>query len=110
MRVPEPLKLSPDEQELLKLAEESEAFIQQPMWKKIEIFLKANVEEALEDMRGNQSTDPRVAHRFNLIWREREALKDSLIAFVKGPIREKRDLLDQIEQVTQAGIISQGGI
>lgn len=103
---PEPLSISPDEQELLKLAEESSAFTQQPMWRKIEIFLQANVEEAMEDMRGNLSTDDRVCLHKTRIWQEREKLRDSLIAFVKGPIRDAKDLLEQIEQAKKDGYIS----
>ena len=102
---PEPLTLSSDEQELLKLAEESESFIQHPLWKKIEIFLGANVLEALDEMRGNLSTDDRVVLHKTRVWQEREKLRDSLIAFVKGPIKDKRDLLDQIEQAKKEGMI-----
>src|SRR5689334_8303784 len=105
MRAPEKLRLSSDEQELLKLAEESESFIQHSMWKKLEIFLSANVEEALEQMRGNHSTDPRVALHFERIWKEREQLKDSLTAFVKGPLKDRKELLEQIEQAKKEGMI-----
>jgi shikimate kinase len=105
MRAPEPLKLTPDEQDLLKLAEESESFIRHPLWKKIEIFLQANVEEALEQIRSNASHDPNVALHFQRIWREREQLRDSLIVFVKAPIKEKRELMDQIEKAKQEGMI-----
>jgi len=100
---PEEFRLSEDEQELLKLAEESENFTSHPMWRKIEIFLNANVEEAADQMRGNQSSEPRVAYRFQLIWREREQLRDSLIAFVKGPMKDRKDLLEQIEKLRQGG-------
>jgi hypothetical protein len=102
----EPLQLSADEVELLKLAEESSAFTQQPMWRKIEIFLQANVEEALEDMRGNLSSDDLVCLHKARVWQEREKLKDSLIAFVKGPIKDARDLYEQIEQAKKEGIIN----
>lgn len=105
MKAPEPLILSPDEQDLLKLAEESESFVQHPMWKKIEIFLEANVQEALNDMRGSLSTDDRVCLHKTRVWQEREKLRDSMIAFVKGPIRDKRDLMEQIEKAKQEGMI-----
>jgi hypothetical protein len=103
---PEPLTISPDEQELLKLAEESSAFTQQPMWRKLEIFLDANVQEALDDMRGNLSTDDRVCLHKARIWQEREKLRDSLIAFIKGPIRDAKELLEQIEQAKKDGYIN----
>jgi hypothetical protein len=102
---PEQLVLSPDEQELLKLAEESESFIRHPLWKKIEIFLEANVQEALDDMRGNLSTDDRVCLHKARVWQEREKLRDSLIAFVKGPIKDKRELMEQIEERKKEGVI-----
>jgi len=105
MRAPEQLQLSPDEQELLKLAEESKSFIRHSMWKKLEIFLQANVDEALEQMRGNRSSDPKVALHFERIWKEREQLRDSLIAFVKGPIRDEKELLEQIELAKKEGMI-----
>jgi hypothetical protein len=101
----EPLKLSQDEIELLKLAEESSTFIQHPLWRKVEIFLQANVEEAIEGMRGNRSSDPKVALHFERIWKERERLRDSLTAFVKGPIRDAKELMEQIEQAKKEGMI-----
>src|SRR4029077_13430299 len=105
MRAPEQLQFSPDEQELLKLAEESSSFIQHPLWRKVEIFLQANVEEALEQMRGNRSTDPRVALHLERIWKEREQLRDSFIAFVKGPIKDAKELMEQIETAKKEGMI-----
>jgi hypothetical protein len=102
----EPLSISSDEQELLKLAEESSSFTQHPMWRKIEIFLNANVQEALDDIRSNQSTDGLIVLHKNRVWAEREKLRDSLIAFVKGPIKDARDLLEQIEQAKKDGYIS----
>jgi hypothetical protein len=105
MNQPQEFKLTDDERALLKLAEESEQFIIFPMWKRIEIFMSAFVSEALDSMRGNVSSDPMVAKRFQLIWREREALRDSLIAFVKGPIKDRKDLLEQIEQQRKDGLI-----
>src|SRR5215475_14203775 len=105
MNPPEQLRLTDDEKALLKLAEESQQFIQLPMWKKIELFLNAWVNEALDEMRGNISTDGSVALHKQRIWRERESLRDSLIAFVKGPIKDRKDLLDQIEKLRKEGMI-----
>jgi hypothetical protein len=105
---PQEFRLTEDEQALLKLAEESEQFIILPMWKKIEMFLNALPSEALDDMRANKSSDPMVAQRFQLIWKEREALRDSLIAFVKGPIKDRKELIDQIEQQRKEGMIYAG--
>lgn len=108
MRPNQPPPLSEDEQALLKLAEESESFIAHPLWKKIEMFLKANVEEALDSMRSNASHDPIVALHFQRIWREREQLRDSLIAFVKAPIKDRKDLLDQLEEERKATAYAAG--
>ena len=96
---PEPLRLTEDEQELLKLAKEAEDFIILPYWRNIEIFLNAFVQEALDDVRGNQSVDGMVALHKQRVWRERESLRDSLIAFVKGPLKDKQDLIDQIKEL-----------
>ena len=103
MRPPTPISISPDEEELLKHGKDCEDFIQQPMWLKVEKFANLIVEEALEQMRGNQSSDPTVAKHFQNIWREREAFRDRLILFVKGPIRVKKELLIQIEEEKQYG-------
>src|SRR5262249_20819337 len=103
--MPEAFRLTEEEQELLKLAAESDAFIAMPMWKRIEIFLNANVEEAKDNIRGNISSVPQVAMNFTRIWQQREKLRDELIAFVKGPIKDRKDLLDQIEQARKAGQI-----
>jgi len=103
MNPPEQLRLTDDEKALLKLAEESQQFIQLPMWKKIEIFLNAWVSEALDDIRGNVSTDGTVALHKQRIWRERENLRDSLIAFVKGPIHDKEEMVKEIETQRKAG-------
>lgn len=105
MRAPEQLQLGPDEIELLKLAEESNSFVQHAMWRKLEIFLTANVQEALDDMRGNLSNEPAVVLHKTRIWQEREKLRDSLIAFVKGPIKDARDLYEQIEQAKKEGLL-----
>jgi hypothetical protein len=109
MNAPEPFQLTDDERELIKLAEEAENFIIQPMWKKIEIFLNAFVQEALDDIRGNQSVEGLVALHKQRVWREREALRDSLIAFVKGPIKDKKELMQQIEEQRKAGLIYHAG-
>lgn len=106
---PEPFQLSDEEKELLKLAEESEQFIVLPMWKKIEIFLNAFVQEALDDIRGNRSTEDRVALHFQRVFTEREKLRDSLVAFVKGPIRDRTELLRQIEEQRKAGALIYAG-
>jgi len=100
---PERFQPTEDEQELFKLAEESEQFIILPMWKKLEMFLNAWVSEALDDMRGNISTDGLVALHKQRIWRERENLRDSLIAFVKAPIKDKQDRLNEIETLRKEG-------
>jgi hypothetical protein len=109
MNQPQEFKLTEDEQALLKLAAESEQFILQPMWKKIEIFLNAWVAEALDDMRGSLSSDPVVAIGFKRVWNQREILRDSLIAFVKGPIADRKELLNQIEEQRKAGLIYHAG-
>lgn len=103
MNAPELFQLTDDEKALLKLAEESDQFIILPMWKRIEIFLSAFVQEALDDIRGNQSADGLVAMHKQRVWTEREKLRDSLIAFVKGPIKDRKDLLEQIEQQRKEG-------
>ena len=105
MNQPQPLRLTEDELALLKLAEESEQFILQPMWKKIEIFLNANVEEAKDAIRGNVSADGNVALHLQRVWTQRERLRDELIAFVKGPIKDKKDLLEQLEQARKDGVL-----
>lgn len=91
-------EVSNDEQELIKTGELCEEFIQNPIWIEAEKYINGVVEEALDQMRGNQSSDPMVAHRFKLIWQEREAFRDRLILYVKGPVRAKKDLLKQIEE------------
>ena len=103
MRAPTPISVSPDEEELLKRGKTCEEFIQQPMWLEIEKFANLVVEEALEQMRGNQSSDPVVAKHYQNVWRERESFRDRLILFVKGPIRAKKELLIQIEEEKQYG-------
>jgi len=105
MRPPEEFQLSDDEKALLALAAEADEFIRLPFWKRIEIFLNAWVSEALDDMRGNVSEKGDVALHKQRIWRERESLRDSLIAFVKGPVKDRKDLLDQIEKLRQGGMI-----
>ena len=101
---PEEFNLS-DEKALLALAGEADEFIRLPFWKRIEIFLNAWVSEALDEMRGNVSEKGEVALHKQRIWRERESLRDSLIAFVKGPIKDRKDLLDQIEKLRKEGMI-----
>lgn len=105
MNAPELFQLSDDEKALLKLAEESEQFIILPLWKKIDIFLNAWTQEALDDIRGNKSTDDRVALHKQRVFTERENLRDSLIAFVKSPIKDRKELLEQIEQQRKDGMI-----
>lgn len=103
MRPPSPISISPDEEELIKKGTACEEFIQQPIWKEVEQYMNLLVEDALHQMRGNRSSNPMVAHRFKLIWQEREALRDRLILLVKGPIKARKDLLIQIEEERQYG-------
>jgi hypothetical protein len=103
MKPPANLEITLDEQELIQRGTESEEFVQTPVWMRIEKELNAIVEDALDGMRGNVSADPMVGHRLNLIWREREAFRDKLILFVKGPIRAKKELLQQIEEEKKYG-------
>ena|ERR1700690_1081269 len=98
MRPPPLLEITKEEQEFLKLGTSREEFIQNPTWLDLEKYVNDVVEEALDQMRGNKSSNPVVAHRFKLVWQEREAFRDRLILFVKGPIRAKKDLLNQIEE------------
>ena len=108
MNAPMGFQLTDDERALLKLAEESEQFILLPMWKRIEIFLNAFVQEALDDVRGNQSADGMVALHKQRVWREREQLRDSVIAFVKGPIKDRKELLEQIKEHHKEALIYAG--
>ena len=103
MRPPAPITISQDEEELLKRAAAHEEFAQQPMWLQLEKYANLLVEEALDAMRGNVSHEPMVGHRLSLIWREREAFRDRLILFVKGPIKAKQELIRQIEEEKQYG-------
>jgi hypothetical protein len=103
MRPPATLLISEDEESLIKTGMACEEFIQQPIWKELEKYLDSVVEEALDQMRGNQSSDPAVAHRFKLVWQEREAFRDRLILYVKGPIKAKKELLLQIEEEKKNG-------
>ena len=103
MRPPSILQIGEDEEALLKTGLACEEFIQQPLWLEIEKYLDNVVENALDQMRGNQSSDPAVAKHFQMIWREREAFRDRLILFVKGPIKAKKELLRQIEEEKQNG-------
>ena len=98
MRPPPNLLISEDEQELVKIGTAHEEFIQQALWLDLEKYMASVVEDAFDQMRGNASSDSAVAHRFQLIWKEREAFRDRLILFVKGPIRVKKELLKQIEE------------
>lgn len=103
--IPEQLRLSEEEIELIKIAEESEAFVRSPVWKRLEVFLADHIEEALDSMRGNQSSDPKVALHFERIWKEREQIRDGIVRFVKGPIKQRKELLEQIEQMKKEGVI-----
>lgn len=103
--IPEHLRLSEEEIELLKIAEESEAFVRSPVWKRLEAFLAEHVEEALDSIRGNASSDPRVSFHFERIWKEREQLRDGVVLFVKGPIKRRKELLEQLEKLKEEGMI-----
>ena len=103
MRPPATITISQDEEDLLKTAIGCEEFVQHPKWREIEQFANLQVEEALDAIRGNVSHDPMVGHRLSLIWREREAFRDRLILFVKGPIKAKAELLKQIEEEKKYG-------
>jgi len=103
MRPPQRFELTEDEQQLIKFADESEQFVILPMWKRIEQKLNEWVEEALDEIRGNISTDGLVALHKQRIWKEREHLRDSLITFVKGPIKRRTDLMEEIETLRKEG-------
>lgn len=98
MRPPTQFQISEDEEALLKTGLACEEFIQQPLWLEIEKYANAVVDQALDSMRGNTSSDPIISRNLQLIWREREAFRDRLILFVKGPIKAKKELLRQIEE------------
>lgn len=98
MRPPADFSITEEEQELIRIGSSREEFVQNLVWLDMEKYANDVVEEALDQMRGNQSSDPQVAHRFKLVWQEREAFRDRLILFVKGPIRAKKELLKQIEE------------
>jgi hypothetical protein len=103
--IPQEFNLNEDEKALLSMGVEAEEFIRQPYWKRVEIFLNALVSEALDDMRGNASSDGDVALHKQRIWREREHLRDSLIAFVKSPIRDRKELMEQVEKLRKEGAL-----
>jgi galactokinase len=98
MRPPPSLEISPEEQEIINRGTESESFVQNLMWLNMEKYLEGVVEEALDRMRENPSSDPQIARHLQAVWKEREAFRDRLILFVKGPIRAKKELLLEIEQ------------
>lgn len=104
--MPERFDLTGEERELFKIAEQSEAFIASPVWKRLEVFLADHVEEGLDAMRGNQSSDPKVSLHFERIWKEREALRDGIIRFVKGPIVQRKEILEQVEQLKKEGVLT----
>lgn len=103
--IPQKFQITEEEQEIFKIAEESESFISSPVWKRLEVFLADHVEESLDAMRGNQSSDPKVALHFERIWKEREQIRDGIIRFVKGPIKQRKELLEQIEQLKKEGAV-----
>jgi hypothetical protein len=98
MRPPPTFEVTDDQQEMLERGKLHEDFILNPLWREIEEYLTVVVEEALDQMRGNQSHEPMIAYRMKLVWQEREAFRDKLILYVKGPIRAKLELLKQIEE------------
>lgn len=101
MKPPPVLEITAEDQELLQKGTESEDFVQNAVWMRVEKYMVEVVEDALDQMRGNVSAEPMVGHRLNIIWREREAFRDKLILFVKGPIRAKKELLKSIEEEKQ---------
>jgi len=101
MRPPPSLEITDEQQELLKRGKDHEDFIVNPLWMELERYLDDVVEESLDQMRGNQSHEPMVAYRMKIVWQEREAFRDRLVLFVKGPIRAKKELLQQIEEERQ---------
>ena len=103
MRPPATIQISKDEEQLLKTAVACEEFVQQPKWLELEKYANLLVDDALDAIRGNVSSDPLVGHRLAIIWREREAFRDRLILYVKGPIKAKTELLKQIEEEKQYG-------
>lgn len=103
--IPQKLQFTEEEQETFKIAEESESFILSPVWRRLEVFLADHVEEALDSIRGNQSSDPKVALHFERIWKEREQIRDGIIRFVKSPIKQRKEMLEQIEQLKKEGAV-----
>ena len=98
MRPPPPLEISPEEQLIINRGTEHESFVQNGVWLEMEVYLNDVVEEALDRMRSNASSDPQVARHLQTAWKERETFRDRLILFVKGPIRAKKELLREIAE------------
>lgn len=95
--LPHSVPFSPEEIEVLELAAECEEFCVSPMWRKMESFLNAMVEEQQDAMRKSRSSNPVVSHNLQLKWREREFMRDCIISFVKGPIAIKKQIIEQLE-------------
>lgn len=95
--MPHEMPFSQEEIEVLELAKECEEFCVLGMWRKLEKYLNALVDEQQEAMRGNVSSDPVISHNLQLKWKEREYVRDKLVNFIKGPIVIKKQILEQLE-------------
>ena len=95
--MPHEMPFSQEEIEVLELAKECEEFCVTPMWRKMEAYLNAMLEEQESAMRKSRSSNPMISHNLQLKWREREFMRDRLINFVKGPIAIKKQILSQLE-------------
>lgn len=95
---PKSLKAEPHNEEESKILLRGEAFeslISTVAWKEILDFLEQLDDEALAAIRGNKSSDPKVAAALQTKLQERGYVLNELQHFVVGAVEQRRAMLEE---------------
>ncbi len=110
-----PIELEKSEQEVISAANELQATLHSQGWQRILKWMDDYIELEREDMEGNISTDPQLAYRLQLRWKERKLMKSSLMDVIQETLDAKKEVLvliaksrganqEQAEEFAQSGI------
>lgn len=89
---------SKDELELFARARQHEEFTRNTIWKKLKEYLDSLVSDAQAEMRANKSPKPEDAFYLQTYWREREHVRDLILAMVYSPIRDRDAIIEDLKQ------------
>lgn len=87
-----------EEVELFERATLHEQFTKNTVWKKLKAFLDTLVEDAQAEMRANKSPKPEDAFYLQAYWREREHVRDLIVAMVYAPIRDRDSIIEDLKE------------